>query len=171
MLSTPLSWTSSQKTILLIHGMGGSHAANYMVRMSRKFYEKGYRTLRINLRGIGPGAALAQRPYHGGSSDDILQVVQALKDQTPDTSIVLIGYSLGGNIALKLVGELGEKADSLLAQTIAICPPIDLSQTVQSLLNSTNRFYHRYYVKRLKKMGSRGLATVPSSRLSTMTMQ
>lgn len=157
MLSTPPSWTPSMKTVLLIHGLGGSHNSNYMIRMSRKLYAKGYRTLRINLRGNGPGAAMAQRPYHGGSSHDVLQAIQTIKKESPHSPIVLIGYSLGGNIALKLVGELGERADSLLEKTIAICAPIDLEQTTHSLSKGMNRFYHKYYVRGLKKLGERWL--------------
>jgi uncharacterized protein len=156
-LSTPPTWKSNQKTIAIIHGLGGSHTSGYMVRLSRKFYHVGYRVLRINLRGSGPEAHLAQRPYHAGTSHDILQVIQALKRQSPDSPITLIGFSMGGNIALKLAGELGEKAHSLLENTFAICPPVDLALTTDLLLRRSNRLYHRYYLKGLQRLGCRWL--------------
>ena len=156
-LSTPPSWKTNQKTIIIVHGLGGSHASGYMVRLSRKFYQAGYRILRINLRGSGPGAHLAQRPYHAGTSNDILQVIQTLKKETPHSPLTLIGFSMGGNIALKLAGELGEKATSLLEQTFAICAPIDLAQTTDLLLRHSNRFYHRYYLNGLQRLGYRWL--------------
>lgn len=155
LLSTPSTWTSSKKTIVLIHGLGGSSTSSYMIRLCRKFYKQGFRTLRINLRGTGPGGAIAQKPYHGGSSHDVLQVIEALKKEAPDSPIALVGFSLGGNIALKLVAELGEKADSLLEKTIAICAPIDLAQTTESLSKGINIFYHNYYIQGLKRLGKR----------------
>jgi predicted alpha/beta-fold hydrolase len=154
-MSTPPTWHAKEKTIVLIHGLGGSDHSSYMVRLSRKFYQVGYRILRVNLRGSGPATHLVQRPYHGGTSQDVLQTILALKQLSPHSPIILIGFSLGGNIALKLVGELGEKADSLLENTIAICAPIDLSQTVQQLHKRSNHLYHRYYLYWLQQLGYR----------------
>lgn len=154
-MSTPPSWKSHEKTIVIVHGLGGSCASDYMVRLSRKFYHAGYRSLRVNLRGSGPGAHLAHRPYNAGTSQDLLQVLLALKELTPHSSLFLIGFSLGGNLALKLMGELGEKASSLLESAIAICPPIDLAETAIQLLNGSNRLYHRYYLYKLRALGSR----------------
>lgn len=154
-MSTPPNWNLHQKTILLMHGLGGSDSSSYMIRMSRKLYQSGYRCLRINLRGSGEGIHFARRPYHGGTSQDILETIQLLKEQIPTSPIVLMGYSLGGNIALKLLGELKHKASELIEMAISICSPIDLAQTMQLLLQPINRFYHRYYVKSLKMMGAR----------------
>ena len=157
MLSTPPTWTPSGKTILLVHGLGGSHSSSYMVRLSWKLYQKGFRILRINLRGVGPGEPRVQRPYHGGVSQDLLQVVQALKKQSPDSPFIMIGFSLGGNIALKLAGELGSQAGTLLEEVISVCAPIDLAQTMNALLSFPNRLYSEYYVNGLKKLGNRWL--------------
>jgi predicted alpha/beta-fold hydrolase len=154
-MSTPPNWKSYQKTIILLHGLGGTDASTYMVRMSRKFYQMGYRSFRLNLRGSGQGLHFAQRPYHGGTSHDILQVVQTLKQQTPQSPILLIGFSLGGNIILKLLGELGGQASSLIEMAIAICAPIDLKQTMELLSKGSNYLYHRYYVRGLQRMGAR----------------
>lgn len=154
-LSTPSTWKSDQKTIVMLHGLGGSDTSTYMVRMSRKFYQFGYRVLRVNLRGAGLDGHLAKRPYHGGTSDDVLQVIKELKKQTPHSSIILIGFSLGGNVTLKLLGELEEQASDWIETAISICAPIDLKQTMKLLYKTTNHLYHRYYVKGLIKSGSR----------------
>lgn len=156
-MSTPSSWNSKQKTIVIVHGLGGTDGSSYMVRMSRKFYRAGYRTIRLNLRGSGPAAHLARRPYHGGTSQDLFHTLRVLKQQSPDSPIVLIGFSLGGNIALKLIGELGEEINSLIEYTIAICSPLDLTRTIQLLLTQSNRFYHHYYLNGLQKMATRWL--------------
>jgi len=154
-LSTPPKWTPNQCTIVLVHGLGGTDSSSYMIRMSRKFYTKGYRCLRMNLRGTGEGVHLAKRPYHGGTSHDVLKAVQSLKAQTPESSIILMGFSLGGNIILKLMGELKEKALGLVDMALTICAPLDLGQTMEFLLNPSNRFYHQYYVKSLKQYAGR----------------
>lgn len=149
-LSTPPSWTNTQKTIMMIHGLGGSHNSSYMIRLSRKFYQIGYRVLRINLRGCGSGKHLARLPYHGGVSHDVRRVIQEIKKQTPLSPLILIGFSLGGNIALKLAGESKPHQESMADHTIAVCPPIDLTRTLQMISHSSNRLYHHYYLKQLR---------------------
>lgn len=153
-ISSPLSWKPQDKTVILVHGLGGdADTSNYMVRMSRKLYRSGYRSIRMNLRYAGEGNQYAKRPYHGGTSHDLLALVRALKDQSPQSPITIIGYSLGGNITLKMVGELKEKAHSLIEMVIAVCAPIDLQHTMELLKHPTNQLYHRYYVKALRKVG------------------
>lgn len=151
-ISTPPNWTDTQKTIVMIHGLGGCHQANYMIRASRKFYQKGYRAVRLNMRCCGSGNNLAKLPYHGGLSSDVLQVIRQLKKETPSSPIVLIGFSLGGNIALKLAGELGENDENLLDMTIAVCPPVDLAETAKIMARPTNQVYNRYYMYYLEKL-------------------
>ncbi|MCE2983645.1 MAG: alpha/beta fold hydrolase [Parachlamydia sp.] len=148
-ISTPPDWDVGDKSLILVHGLGGSHASNYMVRLSRRFYQAGHRVVRINLRGSGSGRSHAQLPYHGGASLDVLKVLKQIKNETPASELVLIGFSLGGNIALKLAGEMDESPD-LLKHVIAVCPPIDLSNTVERLSLKSNLLYHRYFLNLLR---------------------
>ncbi len=150
-ISTPQKWQSSDQTVLLLHGMGGSTSSDYMIRISRKLYLKGYRVVRINLRGCGSGRGRSKRLYHAGVSDDLLQVLHLLKERTPYSEMSLIGFSLGGNIALKLSGELGKDAKSLVKRWIAISPPLNLAHTVNQIQKRSNRLYHSYYLKRIRK--------------------
>lgn len=151
-VSTPATWTDQEKTMILIHGLGGCHSASYMVRSSRKLYQSGYRTLRLNMRNCGSGHKLAKLPYHGGLTSDVLKTIQVLKTETPDSPITLIGFSLGGNIALKLAGELGENELNLIAMTIAICPPVDLAETAKIMARPINHLYNRYYMYNLDRL-------------------
>jgi uncharacterized protein len=154
-VSTPPTWNSSKKTVFLIHGLGGSHNSNYMIRLSRKTYRSQHRAVRINLRGCGSGKGLTKKPFHSGKADDILQVLQFFKKETPNSPFVLIGFSVGGNLALKLAGELGEEAQNLLLKTIAVCPPIDLAKSVSLLESPSLKIYHKSYVKSLKNYGKK----------------
>ncbi len=146
-VSTPPKWKRTERTVVLIHGMGGSHDSGYMIRMSRKLYLKGIKVVRVNLRGAGPGKGLSKLLYHAGTSEDMLKVLHGLKVDAPASEIVVIGFSLGGNIALKLAGELGGKAKELVKAFIAVCAPMDLAQTVRSIQEKRNRLYHSYYLK------------------------
>lgn len=151
-VSTPPNWHNTHKTVVLLHGLGGCHLSSYMVRFSRKLYQTGYRAVRINMRCCGSGKDLAKVPYHGGLSSDILAVLNMLKAEAPLSPIILIGFSLGGNIVLKLAAELGEKASELLHTTIAICPPVDLSETAHIMSQPINLLYNRYYMWQLESV-------------------
>jgi len=155
-ISTPSQWQETEKTIALIHGLGGNHRSSYMIRVSRKLYEAGYRTIRINMRGCGSENEIdAKRPYHGGISQDALAAVKKIKQDTPLSPLILVGFSLGGNIALKLAGELGEIGPSLLHSTIAICPPVDLAETARLIGQPSNILYNRYYMRQLERVAKR----------------
>lgn len=152
-ISTPTDWKETDPTIAMVHGLGGSHLSSYMIRLSRKFYQVGARVVRINLRGCGSGFGLNNLPYNSGNSHDIWTVMEALKAQHPHSSIHLIGFSLGGNIIVKMAGEHGERASQLLNCIISVCSPLDLSHSVLSLTQKSNWIYHKYYLKNIFDQG------------------
>ena len=106
-ISTPKGWKANDLTVILVHGLCGSHRSPYLVRMVKRLKPLGIRVVRINLRGCGSGKGLAKYMYHSGRSEDVFEVIKQLKVETPDSPFVLIGFSLGGNIVLKMGGELG----------------------------------------------------------------
>lgn len=149
-VSTPETWTETQPTCVMIHGLCGCHQSSYLVRLSKKLYERGIRAIRMNLRGCGSGAGLAKNLYHSGRSDDVLAVFEALTQEYPDSPRWLVGFSLGGNIALKYASEIDDPRLSL-DQTIAICPPVDLLACSKKFSIQQNKHYDRYFVKNLKQ--------------------
>lgn len=151
--STPPHWQPHHPTVAMVHGLAGSHASSYMIRLSRKFYQKGMRVVRINLRGCGSGRGLNRLPYNNGNSQDILTVLEALKAKTPLSPITLIGFSLGGNVILKMAGEIGDRAPQLLNRIVAICPVLDIADAVNRISLKKNWIYHRYYLKALHQQG------------------
>ncbi|MES2344638.1 MAG: alpha/beta fold hydrolase [Chlamydiota bacterium] len=163
-ISTPPCWQQTGLTVILVHGMGGSHASNYMIRLSRKLYAKGIKVVRVNLRGCGSGKGLSKLPYHAGTSFDVLKVLQFLKERSPFSEIILVGFSLGGNIALKLAGELGALAKGLVNTFIAVCAPLDLAHTVDRIQEKRNQLYHSYYLKHI----SRQVRAFSSQRVQTL---
>lgn len=142
--SIPHQWKKLDPTVILVHGLGGTHDSLYMIRMAKKLIEESRRVIRVNLRGCGSGIGLCQRPYHSGLSDDILNVIKHF--QIPSSPTVLLGYSLGGNIALKLAGEQGYKLRDHIKGVIVVCPPFDLNLTVDKIIKSRFGFYERYFL-------------------------
>jgi uncharacterized protein len=148
-VSIPENWKETDQTVVLVHGLGGSHTSNYMIRLARKLYLKGNKVVRVNLRGCGSGSGLSKLPYHAGTSKDLLKVLEFFKAENSASEIVVIGFSLGGNVALKLAGELGVNAEKYVKTFIAVCPPIDLFESVKKIQEKANRLYHFYYLKKL----------------------
>ncbi|MCH9611616.1 MAG: hypothetical protein S4CHLAM102_00860 [Chlamydiia bacterium] len=147
--STPDAWRPDMPIVVMVHGLCGSHRSHYMKRISRKFFNKNVKAIRLNLRGCGSGKGLARNIYHSGCSPDIAFALRTIKKQYPDAPLYLIGFSLGANLVLKLAGELGEKAKDLLHGVISVSPPVDLLSSARLFAQPSNHFYERYFLKLL----------------------
>ena len=148
-ITTPPGWQKTDPTVLLLHGLCGSHKSSNVIRVAKRLFKQGIRSVRMNMRGCGSGKGLAKQFYHSGSSPDVLAAIQALKNMTPNSPITLVGYSLGANIVLKLAGELAEQGGDYLEQVIAISPPANLKSSIQMLQMGGNQIYERYFVRQL----------------------
>ncbi len=174
-VSTPPAWrpgggpavgtgAPADPTVVLIHGLCGSSRSPYIVRIARKLYRRGLRAVRVNLRGCGAGRGLAREPYHSGRSDDARAVLEHLRRGCPHSPTTLAGFSLGGNIALKLAGEMGEAAGALMDRVIAVCPPADLLASCLRLADGANRLYDQFFVWLLRRDLARRQRKFPDER-------
>lgn len=147
----PADWRPGDRVALLLHGLTGSHASSYMARIARLLNVQTVRTLRLDWRGCGAGVALARYPYHSGRSSDVAATIAEIMRLYPGSPISVIGFSLGGNVALKLLGEARGLAENITAvdRAIAVCPPIDLSLSVKSLRTGLARCYDYYFCRAL----------------------
>lgn len=148
-ISTPKDWKPEGWTVFLVHGLCGSHRSHYMHRLAKKFYKSGIQAVRINMRGCGSGRGLARGIYHSGSSEDVLEVLEAMRKKFPNSPFLVAGFSLGANVILKLAGELRERANEIIKGLIAIGPPVDLLASARLVVQPHNRFYARYFLKLL----------------------
>lgn len=149
-VTTPASWKPSDLTIVLVHGLCGSHKSPNLVRMAKRFEPMGIRSVRFNMRGCGSGKGLAKHIYHSGRSEDVFEVIKVLKKETPESPIILIGFSLGGNIVLKMAGELGAVAKSFISGLISVSPPVDLYSSILMIGNEENAMYEKYFYRLLR---------------------
>jgi predicted alpha/beta-fold hydrolase len=104
----------------------------------------------MNMRGCGSGDGLARQPYHSGRSHDVLAVLADLRHLAPQSPVTAIGFSLGGNLLLKLAGELQTAAATYLQQAIAVSPPADLAASVRTFSQPCNRVYEWRFIQLLK---------------------
>jgi predicted alpha/beta-fold hydrolase len=151
----PPAWHDGESIVLLLHGLGGCHQSSYMRRMTNRLAAHGLRTVRVDLRGAGAGAKLARRFYNAGCSADILVVLKHLAQRHPTAPLFLVGFSLGGNIALKLTGEAGADLPPNLKGVAAVAPPIDLVRCSDLIarLPFYDRFYVRHLVRQVSQLG------------------
>jgi len=135
--------------LVLVHGLEGSSAAGYARSMAYAALERGFAVHRFNMRGCGNTEHLALTSYHAGQTSDLLAVLRHFRASTP-APLFLAGFSLGGNIALKLAGELGRGAAPLIAGVCAVSTPIDLAACAAALALPKNFIYQRRFLSRLK---------------------
>ena len=136
--------------IVLVHGLEGSSQAGYMKVMARMALEAGYAAHRLNLRSCGGTEASSKTAYHSGLTADLLAVLRQLAAEGRGP-LYAVGFSLGGNIVLKLAGELGQDGQGLLAGVAAISTPIDLEESTRRLERWDDRVYERRFLGRLKR--------------------
>lgn len=144
----PKDPNTMRRIVVLLHGLSGSYCSKYMIRISQKLNRLGIGSVRVNLRGTGKGRNLAKKLYHAGISEDPASVCQYLEKHYPNIPVTLVGFSLGANIALKLVGEhkhLIGNLDSL----VAVSPPMELLSCVNLLSKIDNRFLDYHFSKSL----------------------
>lgn len=149
-ITTPKDWKPTDLTVFMVHGLCGSHKSTYLVRITKRLESLGIRAVRFNMRGCGSGRGLAKSSYHSGRTEDIFHAIQSVKKDHPESPIVLIGFSLGGNMVLKLAGELGSTAEPYLKGVIGVSPPVELYSSVQMLGQPQNSFYEKYFYRLLR---------------------
>ena len=147
-------WQADAKacpTIVAWHGIEGSTSSNYMQATAEKAFAAGFNIIRVNLRNCGGTEHLTSTIYHGGLSDDLGAVVKELIEQDHISRMLLVGYSLGGNLVLKLAGEYGANPPEQILAICAVSPSVDLSSSADMILKRSNWIYHRNFVRNLKK--------------------
>lgn len=145
--------------LVMIHGLEGSSSAGYMRSMSQLALEHGYEVYRTNMRSCGGTDEHCRTMYHAGLTSDTLRILRTV--HRPEVPLFLAGYSLGGNVSLKLAGELGESGQELLSGVVAVSTPLDLAACVRELGKPKNVVYHRRFLRALKNRIRRRAATFP----------
>lgn len=157
-------WQQNPKlhpTIVLLHGLEGSSESGYMLGAADQAFGAGFNVLRLNQRNCGGTEDLTATLYNSGLSCDITAVVQELihKDGLPE--VFTAGFSMGGNLVLKMAGELGNSAPRELRGVVGICPSCDLGACADAIGEFRNRVYEQRFVRLLKARMLRKAARFP----------
>jgi len=136
--------------ILMVHGLEGSADAIYMRSLSAAALRAGFAAHRLNLRTCGGTESLCRTLYHAGLTSDLLAVLREVRREGRDP-VALVGFSLGGNVALKLAGELGDAAPELIRGVAAVSTPLDLAACARRMEELDNRLYEIRFVRRMRE--------------------
>ncbi len=149
-------------TLILLHGLEGSSNAHYMRGVAAKAWTRGFNVVRLNQRNCGGTEHLSRSLYHSGLTADPLFVLRELIERDGLRRIAFAGYSLGGNLALKLAGELGRDAPPELKAVAAVSPVLELDVCVRAIERRQNLAYQWNFVRNLKSRLRRKSRVFPS---------
>jgi predicted alpha/beta-fold hydrolase len=138
-------------TLVLLHGLEGSCESGYMRGTGEKAWIAGFNVVRLNQRNCGGTEKLSPTLYHSGLSCDIRAVVLELAERDGLPEIFAAGYSMGGNLVLKMAGEMGSAPSAELRGVVAIAPALDLAACADALSKPRNFIYEHHFVTRLKR--------------------
>lgn len=147
-----LDWIHSKENtpiVIILHGLEGSVHSTYALGMLRAIHHYGWRGVVMNFRGCSGEHNLLDRSYHSGETGDFAYVVHYLKEREPDVPIAAVGFSLGGNVLLKWLGETGS-ANPLVA-AVGVSVPFELEKSVQRLSKGFSHVYERNFLRSLRK--------------------
>ena len=136
-------------TLVLVHGLEGCADSHYMLGLARKAWRAGCSVVRLNQRNCGDTEHLTPTLYHGGLSGDLRAVVEELSSRDGIEALWMAGYSMGGNLVLRMAGEIGEGPGALKG-VMAVCPNIDPEACIIALEQRRNWIYHHYFVSSMK---------------------
>lgn len=157
-----LDWSKGEKKsplILILHGLEGSIESHYAKGMLQTLSKQGWRGVFMHFRGCSGEPNRLPKGYHSGETGDVNYIIQVLLEREPNTFFAAIGYSLGGNVLLKWLGETGN--ENPLKAAIAISVPFELHKAASRIQKGFSKFYQWYFIKCLRDRLSHKFQEVP----------
>lgn len=143
--------TTSAKLVIISHGLEGNSRRAYVRGMARNFYNQGYNVLAWNCRTCGSKMNNTMKLYHSGVSYDLKTVIEYAISLNIYTEISLIGFSMGGNITLKYLGEEADRTPTIIKNAVAISVPVDLAGSCDEMMKPKNKIYMKRFISKLGK--------------------
>ena len=154
---------ASRPIVILFHGLQGSFRSGYIQGMMRALKGSGYSTVLMHFRGCSGRPNRLARSYHSGDTADATAWIGELRRRYPHTPLYAVGYSLGGNMLLKLLGEQG--SDSPLSAAVSISAPMQLEASAGRMERGFSRLYQHYLLRELKSSLMQKYETHPMQTL------
>jgi predicted alpha/beta-fold hydrolase len=137
-----------QPLVMLVHGLTGSSQSGYIKGLQSALFKQGLRSVALNFRGCSGSSNNRARSYHSGETEDIQFLYQTLRQREPNTPLAVVGFSLGGNVVLKWLGEQGSRLDLFAA--VAVSVPLLLGICATKLDNGLSKLYRGKLLGELK---------------------
>lgn len=147
-----LDWTASHgdgPTVVILHGLEGSSDSKYALGMLRAVEARGWRAVVVHFRGCSGEPNRLPRSYHSGETGDLAHVIVTLRAREPTTPLAVVGYSLGGNVLLKWLGEVRDRAP--IHGAVAVSVPFLLADCAARMERGFSRVYQWELMRRLKR--------------------
>lgn len=145
----------SQRKVVLIHGLAGCEDSPYVLRAAQELLKSGIDVVRLNMRGMGPGANLAKEAFHADQGEDILHALNYFSDffkaQNANTRLCVVGFSLGGLMLLKAAGKYDPVFPKSVDQLVSVSAPLDLEACVEKILLWNNKIFDLFFVRKMKR--------------------
>ncbi|MDQ3817807.1 MAG: alpha/beta fold hydrolase, partial [Acidobacteriota bacterium] len=139
-----------QPTLVLVHGLEGANTSVYMLGTAAKAFAAGFNVVRMNLRTCGKTEHLTPTLYHGGLTGDLLFVIRELVERDHLSEIFLTGFSLGGNMCLRLAGEEPGRVPRELKGICAVSPTIELGPCADAIERGENWHYKWSFMRSMR---------------------
>ena len=141
---------------VLVHGLSGSADSHYMLGLAAKLFARGFSVARMNMRNCGASEHLSETLYCTAQSGDVFAVARTVREFLEAPRVFLCGWSMGGNMVLKLAGELGRGAPAWLTAVAAVSPALDLEAAQRALDDVvSNAIYRRFFLREMLKLFKR----------------
>jgi predicted alpha/beta-fold hydrolase len=147
--------------VIIVHGLEGSVESQYVIGTGSKAWAAGMNVVRMNMRNCGNTEALSPTLYHSGLSADVGAVAEELSREDALEHIAIVGFSMGGNLALKLAGEWGAHAPPQVKAFAAVSPAMDLAASADALHRWSNRIYEWKFLLGLRSRYRRKAGLFP----------
>ena len=148
-LNRPAKPVPGRPLALLLHGLSGCEESVYILNTAKHLLSRGFAVLRLNLRGAGRSRPLCRFQYHAGRSEDLADALASLPRPLVAAGLVAIGFSLGGNMLLKYLGESGDSTQIRAAVTVST--PLDLAAASAQMARRRNAVYQHYLLRAMRR--------------------
>ncbi len=157
-------WQTERKTamtLVIVHGLEGSSDSQYVIGTGSKAWIAGMNVVRMNMRNCGDTEHLGPTLYNSSMSGDVGAIAQTLIAEDGLQKLAFVGYSMGGNLVLKLLGEWGEQAPREVKAGVGVSPAMDLAPSADALHSPVNRAYEWKFLRGLRRRVLRKAALYP----------
>jgi predicted alpha/beta-fold hydrolase len=152
---------TSAMTLVIVHGLEGSSDSQYVIGTGSKAWDAGMNVVRMNMRNCGDTEHLGPTLYNSSMSSDVGAIARSLITDDRLQKLAFIGYSMGGNLVLKLLGEWGEQAPREVKAGVGVSPAMDLAPSADALHKAANRMYEWKFLRGLRRRVLRKAALYP----------